>query len=312
MKNFGLLSAILLVLLVAGCGTLPDARPFADATSALSVSVKASGSAIADSLREAGSVTPSDKAVYEKHILRFEDAWSARAKAAQGAAAYSNATADLIAAGKEGGETVKRVGDSLGSLAAVSGISLAAPAVGVAGDIARFLVDRIAIVRASQTLEEAVAQAQPAIDRIAEHLASEADRQLKPILKEAYDNTITGIKSQYDADDNVATLFREKQTALRIETLKDSKNVSQLQEFDKVSEAVFARLRERDLKIDQAAAAYKIRLQLINAMSTATVAWAAAHRDLAIAIKEKRKVSTAELAETVIDLKDLIRKVRAL
>jgi hypothetical protein len=312
MKYVRLLIAILLVSLLAGCGTLPDARPFADATSALSVSVKASGSAIADSLREAGSVTPSDQAVYEKHIQRFEDAWSARVKAAQGAAAYSEAIADLIAAGKEGGETVKRVGDSLGALAAVSGISLAAPAVGVAGDIARFIVDRIAIVRASQTLEEAVAKAQPAVDRIAEHLVSEADGQLKPILKDAYGNMISGIKSQYDADNDFATAFRQKQTTLRIETLKDSKNVSQLQEFDKVSAAVSERLKERDQKIEKAAAAYRIRLQLINSMSTATIAWAAAHRDLAIAIKEKRKVSVAELNDTVIDLKDLIRKVRAL
>lgn len=312
MKYVRLLIAILLVSLLAGCGTLPDARPFADATSALSVSVKASGSAIADSLREAGSVTPSDQAVYEKHIQRFEDAWSARVKAAQGAAAYSEAIADLIAAGKEGGETVKRVGDSLGALAAVSGISLAAPAVGVAGDIARFIVDRIAIVRASQTLEEAVAKAQPAVDRIAEHLVSEADGQLKPILKDAYGNMISGIKSQYDADNDFATAFRQKQTTLRIETLKDSKNVSQLQEFDKVNAAVSERLKERDQKIEKAAAAYRIRLQLINSMSTATIAWAAAHRDLAIAIKEKRKVSVEELNDTVIDLKDLIRKVRAL
>jgi hypothetical protein len=194
----------------------------------------------------------------------------------------------------------------------VSGIPLASPALGVAGDIARFLFDRIAIVRASRSLEDAVAQAQPAVDRIAEHLASETERQLKPLLKRTYDNVVSGIRSNYEEDDNFAASFRSRQTALRAELLKDSAKVTQLQEFDRIQANVATSLRERDQKIDQATLAYRARLQLINALSNATVAWAAAHRDLSAAIREKRTVSAAELQETVIELKELIRKVRAL
>ena len=75
---------------------------------------------------------------------------------------------------------------------------------------------------------------------------------------------------------------------------------------------VSARLKERDQQLDQAAANFKARLQLINALSTATRAWAAAHRDLASAIAEKRTVNATELQETIIELKELIRKVRAI
>jgi hypothetical protein len=225
---------------------------------------------------------------------------------------YSDSIADLIAASGETGETVKRVGDSLQGLAAVSGVVLASPAFGVAGDIARFLADRIAIVRASRSLEDGLAQAQPAVDRIAEHLASETERQLKPLLKRAHDNVVSGIKGNYEDDDNFAASFRPRQTALRAELLKDASKVTQLQDFDRIQANVATSLRERDHKIDQAAAAYKARLQLVNSLSTATVAWAAAHRDLSAAIREKRTVSVTELQETVIELKELIRKVRAL
>lgn len=301
-----------MTILLAGCGTLPDGKPFADATGAWSASVKTSGQALSDSLRDAGSVEPKDKDLYKKNVKAFEEAWSVRVKAAQGVVAYSNSIVDLIAASKESGETVKKAGDALEGLAAAVNIPLSAPVVGVAGDLARFVLDRIAVVRASKKLEEAVAQAQPAIDRIAEHLVIEADAQLKPTLKEAYDNMVSGIKTQYEGDDNFAVSFRDNQTALRQATLKDLTKVAQLHELDKVQATVSASLNERDQKIDQTAAAYKARLQLVNALSTATVAWAGAHRDLTSAIKEKRKVNAAELQETIADIKELIKKVRAL
>lgn len=313
MKNLSVsMTTFLLALLLASCGTLPDGKPFADATGVWSASVKTSGQALSDSLRDAGSVEPKDKDLYKKNVKTFEEAWSVRVKAAQGVVAYSNSIVDLIAASKESGETVKKAGDALEGLAAAVNIPLAAPVAGVAGDLARFLLDRIAVVRASKKLEEAVAQAQPAIDRIAEQLVIEADAQLKPTLKEAYDNMVSGIKTQYEVDDNFAASFRDNQTALRQATLKDLTKVAQLHELDKVQVTVSASLKERDQKIDQAAAAYKARLQLVNALSTATVAWAGAHRDLTSAIKEKRKVNAAELQETISDIKELIKKVRAL
>lgn len=303
---------LLLALTVGGCGTLPDAKPFADATGTWAASVRTSGQAIGDSLREAGSVEPKDKSAYDLSLKTFDDAWVVRIKAAQSVVAYSNEIADLIAASKESGETVKRVSDALTGLASSVNVPLAAPAVGVAGDVARFLFDRIAIVRASKQLEEAVALAQPAVDRVADHLIAESDKQLKPILVEIYRNMVSSIKSQYDDDDNVAGVFSKKQLELRSALLKDSTRFAQLQDIEKVHLAVTTRLKERDQKIDQAAAAYKARLQLLNGLSNATTAWAAAHRDLANAIKEKRKVSIAELQETIIDLRELIKKVRGL
>jgi hypothetical protein len=311
-NSIGWSGLLLAILFASGCGTLPDARPFADATATWSASVKASGLALSDSMRDAGSVEPKDKKSYEQKIEDFENAWQVRVTAAQGVVEYSNAIADLISAGKDSAETVKRASDALTGLAAAVNIPLAAPAVGVAGDLARFILARIDIVRASRQLEEAVSQAQPAVERIADNIVSEANKQLKPILTSAYENMISGIKSQYEGDHNAAAVFNKKQTELRTAALNDPTKVPLLQEFEKVQVTALTRLKERDQKIDQAATAYKTRLQLLNSLSSTTSAWAAAHRDLAAAIRNKRKVSVGELQETISDLKALIKKVREL
>lgn len=308
---------LLLITLLSGCGTLPDAKPFADATNSLSIAVKASGQAVSDSLSDAGDVLPSaEHRKYEGYAIDFQKAWAVRIEAIQGAATYADAMADLIAAGNEGGETAKKVGDSLGALAAATGIPIAAPVAGTLGDIGRFLADRIAIVKASKTLEDAVAQAQPAIDRIAERLDKDATEDLKPILVDAYKNAVSGIKTRYEDDGNFAPVLNGKLKTLREAFLKDpvidQKKISDLHELEHMQEIVTTRLKERDQKIALAASAYKARLQLVNELSTAITAWAAAHRDLANAIRDKRKVSVTELQETVRDLKEIIKKVRAL
>jgi hypothetical protein len=304
---------VVICALLAACGSLPDARPFADATGAWSASVKASGQAISDSLREASAAVPEpEREQYEKIVKEFEDAWIARIRAAQAAAAYSNAIADLVASAAGAGESVTKVGDSLTALASASGISLGAPLVDVAGDVARFLADRIAIVRAQRSLGDAVAQAQPAVDRIAEHLVSESNRQLKPMLERTHKNALSGIKQQYDAESGFALQLEKRLVRAREEALKEPGKAAALMEADRMLGTVAAKLKERDQKLEQAAASYRARLQLINALSTSTAAWAAAHRDLGSAIREKRRANAAELQETVSDLRELVKKVRAL
>jgi hypothetical protein len=312
MKAMRVAAALAALVALVGCGTLPDAKPFADASATLAVAVKSSGRALTDSLREAGSATPPDEKAYQKLVDAFEQAWAGRVNAMQGVVEYSDAIADIIAAGKEGEETAKKVGSSLEALASAVGIPLAQPAVGVASEVSQFLLKQINVVRASKKLEEALAQAQPAVDRIAAELASETQKQLKPTLQDAYKNIVSGIKSQYEGDDNFVRASADRRLKLRERALADPKAVQELGEFERVQAAALASLKERDQKIDQAASAYRVRQQLLTSLSEATTTWAAAHRDLAAAVRDKRKVSVTELVETVAELKELIRKVRAL
>lgn len=306
-------AALALAAVLAGCGTLPDGRPFADASSALSASVKTSGQAVSDSLRDAGGVMPAGEAAsYAQLASELDKVWAERTKATQAATAYSQAIADLIAAGSAGAETTKQVGDSLGALATAAGIPVAAPLAGVAGDLARFLFERMAIVRASQKLEDAVELAQPAVDRIAEHLADESLNKLRPILKSAYLNSLSAIEGSYGTEVDFDQQLLKRRKVLLEEVLKDAKKEPALRELDRLREIVAPRLKERDLKVEQLSAAYKTRLQLVNALANSATAWAEAHRDLASAIREKRAVTVTELQETVAEIKDLIKKVRAL
>lgn len=310
---FRIHAAAALAAVLVGCGTLPDGRPFADASSALSASVKASGQAVSASLRDAaGVLPPAEGKLYGGWADSLDSAWAERVKATEGAVAYSEAIAGLIAAGQAGGETAKQVGDGLGALVAAAGIPIAAPAAGVAGDIARFLIERIAIVRASGKLENAVHEAQPAVNRIAEHLADETTNRLRPILIAAYKNSVSGIKQSYDADSSFVGVLDQRRDKLREAAMADSKRVPELLEFDRLKESVSARLKERDQRIERVSAAYGARLQLVNALASSASAWAAAHRDLAAAIREKRKVTVTELRESVNELRDLIKKVREL
>jgi hypothetical protein len=306
------IAGLALLALTSGCGTLPDAKPFADASATLVVAVKSSGQALGDSLREAGSVTPSDAKAYEQLVEKFEAAWANRVKAVEAVAAYSDAIADVISAGREGEQTAKKVGDSLQALALAANIPVASPTAAAASEVAQFVLKQINIVRASRKLEDTLSQAQPAVDRIAEKLASESKDQIKPALRAVYMNIVSSIKSQYEADDNFVKASASKRLELREKALKDPRAVTELGEFERVQAAALAGLKERDQKIDQATSAYRARLQLVTALSEATTTWAAAHRDLAAAVLEKRKVNVTELLETVAELKELVKKVRAL
>lgn len=310
---FRIHAAAALAAVLVGCGTLPDGRPFAEASSALSASVKTSGQAVSASIRDtAGMLPPAEGKLYGAWADSLDNVWAERVKATEGAVAYSEAIAGLIAAGQAGGETAKQVGDGLGALATAAGIPIAAPVAGVAGDIARFLIERIAIVRASDKLEDAVHKAQPAVNRIAEHLADESTNRLRPILIAAYKNSVSGIKQSYEADSNFVEALDQRRDRMREAAMADSKKVPALLEFDRLNESASARLKERDQKLERVSAAYGARLQLINALASSASAWATAHRDLAAAIREKRTVTVTELRESVNELRDLIKKVRDL
>lgn len=303
---------VLVAFAVTGCGSLPDARPFADASQALATSVASAGQAVADSLGEAGALSQADDAAYKARADRFRAAWAERVTAARAVAAYSESISDLISAGQAGGETVKQVGDSLAGLAGALNVPLASPAVGVAGDVARFLADRIALVRASDSLETALAQAQTAVDRLAVRLATDTDQPLRTVLDNAYKNQRSQIRGEYDDEQNQLGPLEANRLKLMTQALADPARLPALLQQDQALASLRARLAERDRRLAEASAAHRARLQLLNALSAATLTWAQAHRDLAAAVKDKRKVGVAELQAMITELKSLARKVSEL
>ncbi len=299
-----------MALLLGACGTLPDARPFADASHALHQAVAGSGAAVGSAFADAALLDRSQARQYEEQAARFEQLWAARLTASEAAATYADLVADLVAAGQDGAAAVDRVAESLGALAAAVRVPLVSPAAGAAGDVARFLADRIALVRASARLEGAVADAQPAIDRIAAHLEAESDRQLRPILLELFKNQRSAVEQRHDRADSIAPQFEKRRDALREAALADARQLPALQELERAHERVAAQLRERDAEVARLFAVHRQRAALLQALNDATRAWALAHRDLVAALRAKRRVDVDALQRQVAELRDLIRKVR--
>lgn len=300
------------VLTLGGCGSLPDAKPFAEATGVLSASAKASGQAMKDSIQEAAAVQQEDQKAYVALADRFGKAWQPRELALRGATDYADAMVGVVAASEKSAETASKVADSLTGLSTAFGVPLAAPAVATATEIGAFVWKRVSIVRASNSLEQALEEAQPAVDRLAAQLIEDSRRDLNPILIDLRDSVRAGISKPYDTDQNLLQEFEYVQENLRRRALKDDRYIGALQKFDIVKQPLDMRLSERDRKLEQAAVAYRARVQLVNAMALAVQSWADAHRDLARAVKEKRKVSVSELIETAAELRELTKKVRAL
>lgn len=303
--------AFLPLLLLLGCGTLPDARPFAEATSAFASGVKTAGTAISDTIEVAreGAPNPGD---YEQLKERFSQAWSVRVTTANAAVVYANAIAEVTVAGSSGSETAGNVADALKDLATAAGASVGAPAVGVSVEIVQLIYKQIALVKSSDALDQALTKAQPAIDWVAKRIGQESEKQLLTILNESYKIARRDIRRPYDEDENFALWVRKQVTVKRAETQSDPKLLPQLQELDRVEAMLAGKIQERDQRLNEAANAYKIRRRLLIELSEAADSWAQAHRDLAASIKVNRQVNVSALLQSVSDVRALIKKVEDL
>lgn len=298
--------------LLTACGTLPDAQPFQDASRALSSAVRSSGQAFGDSLDEAAANAPDSAAKYEQVKTSFDQAWAVRVAAADAAVDYSTSVSDLVSAARTSGDSVKKLSDALQGLATASGIPLAQATVSTGTDIARFLVAQIAIVRASQKLEDAMAAAQPAVDRIAAQMNDDLNARLIPSMGDAYKNNVSAIKRKYDADENFAQSFSARRIDMRMKVLNKAADASKLVELDQVQDAVNASLQARDKALNQLSLAYTTRLRLLRSLASATTVWADSHRELARAIQDRRKVDVTRLQDAIATVRAITEKLEAL
>lgn len=115
--------------LLGGCGSLPDLKGLADATGDIRSGVMAVGNeyaaAIPDDLNKCGSG--------ENCRRKFEAAWISRAAAVTAIADYSDALAQVAAAGRDSADKADQVLNSAnGLLGALSVAPLSAPVIGMA------------------------------------------------------------------------------------------------------------------------------------------------------------------------------------
>lgn len=309
-----LLLPVMLALL-AGCASLPDMSPYRDATVQLRSTMLAGGSAVQSGLEAAAASYETDDQTAQrvrKQAQQFADAWRARIEAADALVTYADAVADITRSGGEGAATARSLADALSGLAVGAGIALPpSGTVSTVTDLAAFVYGHIAAVRASQSLEQALQSAQPAVDRVAALLSQDLQSS-QVILRSAHELQRTALTLKYNNELGYLKALVNERKDLYAKGSLSPEEEQRLQRIGQLFDTT--RTWREPLEAAQAETErnLRLRLELIEATRMAVAEWAAAHRSIAAAVKEKRRIDVAALVQATLEARELVRRLRAL
>lgn len=302
--------------LVAGCQNLPDTQPFTDATVGLRSAVAATGTAVVAELKQ----TPLPKVAVQAD--NFEKACVTRDTAMSALVAYASSLQAIVDSGKKGGESAKKLADAATTLTgALGAANLLAGAGGtLLADTFTYAYGQIAKARAAKSLEAALVEIQPAIERLATVLAAD--------LKNSDEIVTLALRAERDAlaEDNQRELgYRKQLTATRgtlmssvaadLQAGKKAAEISQADDLTRVSDLLAkSDAWNTDYEAKQAAIAARGRAahELIAAAAHALPDWAAAHAKMLAAVSAKHTPNVAELTDVATRLRDLVDRYRKL
>lgn len=303
--------AVLMVVVLAGCTSLPDAGPFAVATGELSEAVRTSGRAASDELRR---MTNGDAVA-----SRLDTAWEARKAAMTSMVAYADALRAIVESAHNAGNAGRNLAEKLGNLATAAGIinPAAGASVKVSAEIAGRVWGQIALARASASLAQALDEAQPAVETIAETIAADT-RDLRLAVDAALQNEIAQIRQLPGANDIIG--FHENVAGLKGAILSADADLgaltreqqAQLDAIDRQLASTRGDYERFQSLTTEARERHRALRALLDATGDAVARWGAAHKRLAQAVRERKAVTVDSLLGAVSDVRELVRKVRDL
>jgi hypothetical protein len=340
--------SIFLMLIICGCRTAPDMRPFADATSQLSSSIKTTGRTVVSEVDSMSAQWgPAQLKSAKEKTEKFEQQWAGRQNLGAALVDYSVSLTAIVEAGEQGEKSAKAVDASFKKLTDAVGIAFPqAAAAGVAVDVGAHLYGMFAKDHAAKTLGEGMQRLQPAIDETATILKS-SFKAVEDGLDAVRDQIAQNVEDEMVGDDKVTTkrnrlkilmnrranllIFLNNGTtnrdSLRGELIitNDAKKELELDRLTKLMTDITAELvavegaialESESLKpIDARKAADHERLTTaINLVRTARDGlddWAAAHARLAAAALEKKPPQVEDLIQTANEVRELVKIVRA-
>jgi hypothetical protein len=297
---------LLVVVLAWGCAALPDVSPFASASRDLASAVKASGTAISGELHASPDV--------ESHARQFDAAWAARNQAMQGVVAYSDGLVGIVKATGEARASARSLADKLGALATAVNIAQpgAGAAIGVASDTAAFIWAQIALARGAESLDEALGHAQPAIDRLAEIIGRDT-RDLAKIVRAMAEAERGALNKTYNTAIGYREVVEQEREKLRAKDFAGlAKSQPELKRVEELLALVSAEVQKYDEQKARIDAREKAGLLLVGATSDALERWAAAHRDVALSLQNRRPVNVESLTAGAVELRALVARIREL
>ena len=315
-RNDGLTRSLALataLALLAGCASLPDITPYRDATVQLRSTVLVGGHAVESGLLSAAASldTDAEKAQQLKGKSdQFAKDWRVRVEAVDGLVAYAEAINGIALAGSEGAASARTLADSLTRLVTSMGITLpAAGTLATATDAAAFVYGHIAAARAAQSLDQALASAQPVVDRVALLLAKDLQASMD-VLRAAHEIQRTAIVSKYNNELGYLQALNKERAKLYAKGSLEPAEEQRLRQIAELYEATKDWREPMEKMRAESEATLKARMELISATQAAVAEWAAAHGAIAVAVKEKRKVNVEALVQATLEARELIRRLR--
>lgn len=296
------------VVVSTGCTALPDATPFAQSSREFAAGVKAAGRAVAEDLR-------SDEQLADV-ATQFDRQWEARANAMDAVAQYADGLVAIVRAAQDARAQAASLGDKLEVLAAAAGVvnPAAGASIAVGIDAASFIYGQIALVRGAASLHEAMHQAQPVIDRIAEIISRDSDN-LREIVESAASLRRQAIATSGGA--GAASFLRDiqqrrEQARRNFAADPSVTHRDALLAADQLVTTARAEYDRFEAQIGRSRAMADASLELIGAMRDGLSRWTAAHRQMARALKDRQPVSVDSLADAAVEVRDLVQRLRAL
>lgn len=289
---------------LGGCTTpLPDATPFHKMTLELRSAIAAGLVVVEGELRAAELNEEADQLNAER---------CQRLAAADSMVAYAESIKMLTDAGNKGNETVAAAVNSLESLGKATGVTM----VTNAAFISIKLFKELDNIRARSTLTEVIQKAQPLVTAGAVLVAKEIGN-MTSILRTAADRRVTDHEKERKNDTNKRERVLEKRRKLwegihcksvNAETVRDClARLEVLGHGLKVMDEWYLPFEaKRKAILDRETAGRK----LLAATKYAVLDWASAHSQLALAIENGWQVDPKALAESIVEIRDLIRRMR--
>ena len=177
---------LLALFVLSGCPSLPDVRPFAEATAEVDLAVNEIHDFVVTDLKEisthAKSLKDSNGEPYDTQKLDevtqiFSDEWNKRASVTAAMVAYSDSLAAIVNAGKSGADSARDLANAANGFLAIVPNLGAIPDTII--DLSAWLKDKIDVIRANRSLHEAMRDAHPVVDQIADILVDDFDSVAK-------------------------------------------------------------------------------------------------------------------------------------
>jgi hypothetical protein len=325
-RSAGKLGVAVLVAGAAACASLPDTTGYTTSTVQMKQAVGAAGDAAEAELRSAAALIPDDsdwKGAADRSAASFHEPWQKTVTSLDAMVSYAQSIEAIVGAGNHGAESATALAGSLTTLAEKVGVPVpGSAAVGAAVNTVAFIYGQIARAQAAHSLEEALANASPAISSIQTLVAAQV-RDARSAFELATFSELQELRRtpryQPFVEANQRLIAREGLLNIQISTMIANGGDPRLTPLQaQLEQAVTARARlaphiqEFEARSAEVRTRERAGLAVFSATETALATWAASHENLVRAVREHRPVTMESLSEAVRDLRSLIQQWRAL